>query len=116
MRISDWSSDVCSSDLHDQSTTAKPSAALDPVCGMTVDPATAKYRQDYRGTTYYFCSARCLEKFRAAPEDYLKPREARERSAGPAAESALHTRTMHHEGEQEMLAGRSGERRVGHRG
>jgi Cu+-exporting ATPase len=40
---------------------------IDPVCGMTVDPHTAKHRADYRGHTYYFCSAGCRTKFVADP-------------------------------------------------
>ena len=47
----------------------------DRVCGMEVDPATAEHKTDYRGETYYFCSGRCLEKFRANPEQYLHPAE-----------------------------------------
>ena len=43
----------------------------DPVCGMTVDPAKAPAKADHAGTTYYFCCARCAEKFRADPEKYL---------------------------------------------
>ena len=43
----------------------------DPVCGMTVDPATAKHRFDYEGETYYFCSAGCRTKFSADPAAYL---------------------------------------------
>ena len=39
----------------------------DPVCGMTVDPATSKHRFDYRGETYHFCSAGCRTKFAADP-------------------------------------------------
>src|SRR5262245_34891477 len=42
----------------------------DPVCGMTVEPATAAGSEEYRGRTYYFCSAHCLSKFRAAPDRY----------------------------------------------
>jgi P-type Cu+ transporter len=45
----------------------------DPVCGMNVNPATAKYRLEHRGTTYYFCCAHCREKFTAEPERYLSP-------------------------------------------
>jgi Cu+-exporting ATPase len=45
--------------------------AEDPVCGMTVDPATAAHRTDHRGTTYAFCSDHCLRKFEADPEAYL---------------------------------------------
>ena len=48
----------------------------DPVCGMTVDTRTANYRYELDGTPYYFCSARCLEKFRADPDRYLNPRHA----------------------------------------
>ena len=41
--------------------------ALDPVCGMTVDVAGAKYSSAYDGTTYYFCSAGCLQRFEDDP-------------------------------------------------
>src|SRR5262245_22107335 len=41
--------------------------ALDPVCGMTVDVADAKYSSAFRGTTYYFCSAGCLQRFEEDP-------------------------------------------------
>jgi Cu+-exporting ATPase len=44
----------------------------DPVCGMTVEP-DGPHRHELGGTTYRFCSARCLEKFRAEPGRYLKP-------------------------------------------
>jgi Cu+-exporting ATPase len=43
----------------------------DPVCGMQVDPATAKWSAEYEGQTYYFCSAACHDKFAATPETYL---------------------------------------------
>ena len=47
----------------------------DPVCGMTVDPATARGGSHvYRGTTYYFCSPGCRQKFAADPETYLAKR------------------------------------------
>jgi Cu+-exporting ATPase len=39
----------------------------DPVCGMTVDPQTAKHRAEALGATYYFCSSKCREKFVAEP-------------------------------------------------
>ncbi len=48
----------------------------DPVCGMDVDPASAKYHLDYSGKTYYFCCGGCLEKFRANPERYLNPKSS----------------------------------------
>jgi len=46
-------------------------AARDPVCGMTVDPATAKHRADYEGAAYYFCGQGCKTKFAADPAKYL---------------------------------------------
>ena len=49
--------------------------ATDPVCGMTVDPLTAKEKAVHRGETYWFCCAGCRESFEAAPERYLKPIE-----------------------------------------
>ena len=45
----------------------------DPVCGMTVDPHTAKHRASHGGHSYYFCSAGCKTKFEADPDKYLKP-------------------------------------------
>src|SRR3954468_17249458 len=45
--------------------------ALDPVCGMTVDPAKAAGQFEHNGTTYYFCGKGCLAKFAADPEKYL---------------------------------------------
>src|SRR3954470_13526469 len=45
--------------------------ALDPVCGMTVDPAKAAGAFDYKGTKYYFCSKHCLHSFGTDPERYL---------------------------------------------
>ncbi|MEJ2288647.1 MAG: YHS domain-containing protein, partial [Deinococcales bacterium] len=43
----------------------------DPVCGMTVDPASARHSTEYRDTTYYFCSEGCRKRFEAAPENFL---------------------------------------------
>lgn len=43
----------------------------DPVCGMTVDPATAKHRADHGGLTYLFCCGGCRQRFLAEPEKYL---------------------------------------------
>lgn len=47
---------------------------IDPVCGMTVAVATAKHRAAHQGSDFYFCNARCREKFLADPERWLKPR------------------------------------------
>jgi Cu+-exporting ATPase len=47
--------------------------AIDPVCGMSVNPAQAAGRWEHHGRTYYFCHPTCLEKFRANPSRYLQP-------------------------------------------
>jgi Cu+-exporting ATPase len=44
---------------------------IDPVCGMRVDPATARWSAEHDGHPYYFCSAGCRDKFTAAPAAYL---------------------------------------------
>jgi Cu+-exporting ATPase len=46
----------------------------DPVCGMNVNPATAKHVYGHGGKHYYFCCAGCLEKFKADPARYLSGR------------------------------------------
>jgi YHS domain-containing protein/uncharacterized membrane protein YraQ (UPF0718 family) len=46
--------------------------AIDPVCGMTVDKATAEYRSFEDGQAYYFCSAGCKASFDKDPAKYLK--------------------------------------------
>src|SRR6185436_8384450 len=45
--------------------------ALDPVCGMTVDPNRAAGSYEHEGTTYYFCSTHCLHRFRENPDQFL---------------------------------------------
>ena len=45
--------------------------AVDPVCGMTVDPARAAGELEHDGTKYYFCSKGCLAKFAADPKKYV---------------------------------------------
>ncbi|HEV7881440.1 heavy metal translocating P-type ATPase [Bradyrhizobium sp.] len=47
--------------------------ATDPVCGMSVDPQTARHRFAYKGRDYFFCSGRCAARFEAEPEKFLKP-------------------------------------------
>jgi P-type Cu+ transporter len=68
---------------------------IDPVCGMTVDPADAAGSVEYRGQTYYFCNESCVERFRATPEDFLSG-AARDRSAD-YAQGAEWTCPMHPE-------------------
>jgi Cu+-exporting ATPase len=75
-----------------------PAQAIDPVCGMTVDPATAPASTEYQGKTYYFCCPHCLEKFRTNPQRYLSGVPA---PAAPASSGAIYTCPMHPEIEQD---------------
>lgn len=48
-----------------------PTAAKDPICGMTVDTTKAKYKSEHQGTVFYFCCAGCKQTFDQQPEKYL---------------------------------------------
>jgi P-type Cu+ transporter len=77
---------------------AEPAGSVkDPVCGMTVDPHTARHRREHGGRTYYFCSARCAGKFEATPEEYLGGARAKPKLA---PKDAIYTCPMHPEIEQ----------------
>ncbi|MGD9621619.1 MAG: heavy metal translocating P-type ATPase [Mycolicibacterium sp.] len=43
---------------------------MDPVCGMTIDPASAAATAEYAGDTFYFCSQHCHDTFTADPAAY----------------------------------------------
>ena len=58
--------------------------AVDPICGMTVDIGSAETAVQ-NGTTYYFCSASCRDKFQASPDAH----------AGAAADAPRHGSHRH---------------------
>ena len=58
---------------HENGHTSTPSRVKDPVCGMDVDPTTSEHHLVHDGTTYYFCSGQCRNKFDLAPDAYLSP-------------------------------------------
>ncbi|HEX5454776.1 MAG TPA: heavy metal translocating P-type ATPase [Stellaceae bacterium] len=58
-------------------------ATTDPVCGMTVDPRQAHHRAAHDGRDYFFCGARCRERFIAEPKRYLGSVKAPNPSASP---------------------------------
>jgi Cu+-exporting ATPase len=64
---------------------------LDPVCGMRVHPATAKHRYSHNGQDYFFCSARCRQRFEAEPEKFLAAKQPE--PVAPAG--AIYTCPMH---------------------
>jgi len=51
-------------------------SAIDPVCGMTVDPRQAEHRSVQKGETYYFCSAGCKKTFDGDPGKYISRQAA----------------------------------------
>jgi len=66
------------------------SVTVDPVCRMTVDPATSPHRHDHGEHSYHFCSAGCRTKFAADPEKYRNRHPAM-----PAAAGTIYTCPMH---------------------
>ncbi len=79
---------------HDEAT-AGAVEVKDPVCEMTVDPATAKHKAAYAGQTYFFCSAGCREKFAADPLRYVGAKPAP--PPKPAPDGTIYTCPMHPE-------------------
>jgi Cu+-exporting ATPase len=75
---------------------------IDPVCHMNVMPETAAGKYEYKGKTYYFCSPRCLERFRAKPEQFLEKPKAETPTVGavhdrPQSADTTYTCPMHPE-------------------
>jgi Cu+-exporting ATPase len=68
---------------------------------MNVMAETAAGKYEYQGKTYYFCCTRCLERFRANPEQFLKPAKVETSSprmeASPADDTQTYTCPMHPE-------------------
>lgn len=79
-------------------TTPDVPTALDPVCGMTVDPAKTAHHAHHNGTEFHFCSAGCLAKFKADPPKYLA---GKPRAQPVAAPGAIWTCPMHPQIQQE---------------
>jgi len=65
--------------------------AVDPVCGMTVDPATAKFSTEHDGKRYYFCCGGCLAKFQADPDRFVRGRGSSAPPRGGSKDPQLRT-------------------------
>ena len=76
---------------------AETAMAIDPVCGMTVDPYAGKPTYDHHGHTYYFCSEGCRIKFAKEPDRYLDKSGEPE----PLPQDTIYTCPMHPEIVQE---------------
>jgi Cu+-exporting ATPase len=66
---------------------------VDPVCGMTVSPATAAGSHTHRGRTYHFCAPSCLERFRQDPDAFVEAATAA--APAPLPPAAEYTCPMH---------------------
>jgi Cu+-exporting ATPase len=85
---------------------ARPAPAVDPVCGMTVDPATAAGSAEYRGRAYHFCSDHCRRRFEADPARFVAGATPDTPSApaavpAPAPAGTIYTCPMHPEVRQD---------------
>jgi len=80
----------------DHSTHSRAAAtAIDPVCGMTVDPAKSPHRFSHAEAFYHFCSAGCRGKFAADPDKYLHGPTTQAADTSPAG--TIYTCPMHPE-------------------
>jgi Cu+-exporting ATPase len=71
--------------------------ARDPVCGMTVDPATSRHRSVHAGSEVHFCCAGCKAKFDAEPERYRGGAPGTEAGCSPkAVPLAMHVQAPVH--------------------
>lgn len=88
-------SSCCAMHSHPANHAAKIEPFTDPVCGMKVEADPAK-SIEYEGKTYYFCSKKCMDQFRAEPARYLQPKPVVPQSAEPGASKAvMYTCPMH---------------------
>jgi len=72
--------------------------AVDPVCGMGIDPSNSAEHYNYQNQTFYFCSSSCATKFKNDPQHYTTPAE--DRPAPNAPKDATYTCPMHPEVQQ----------------
>ncbi len=68
--------------------------AVDPVCGMKVEAATARHKLEHGGQAYYFCSERCRTKFENDPAKYINGK-AQQQPPANAPEGTIYTCPMH---------------------
>jgi Cu+-exporting ATPase len=59
--------------------------ALDPVCGMRVDPTATLHHAEHAGRPYHFCSAGCLTEFLSDPAPYLKDQDLKQAQTAPGS-------------------------------
>ncbi len=65
----EWHTPQATGTAQEPATTEK--TAIDPVCGMTVEIATARHHTSYDGREFYFCCPSCKRHFERNPQEYL---------------------------------------------
>ncbi|ORJ60568.1 heavy metal translocating P-type ATPase [Geothermobacter hydrogeniphilus] len=78
---------------------SEPARIVDPVCGMSTEDKSAYKAHRYKGEEFYFCSDKCLAKFRNDPEAYSGGQQE-PRTPTAAGKGATYTCPMHPEIEQ----------------
>jgi YHS domain-containing protein len=81
------SSDVTAEMPEGEMETQRP--GIDPVCGMSVDPANRELRYELHAKTYYFCAAGCKASFDKDPHKYLGDTKSSPGGAGPRPNEVL---------------------------
>ncbi|MGZ3470429.1 MAG: YHS domain-containing protein, partial [Isosphaeraceae bacterium] len=84
-------------DHHQELARGAAAMVIDPVCGMDVDRATAAGKSNHAGTTYFFCSTSCKQKFDSEPTRYLSARGGQPIPPPKSPEGVLYTCPMHPE-------------------
>lgn len=80
---------------HSQSHNHRDKSVKDPVCGMMIDPATAKGGNcEHNGEKFYFCNPKCKDKFQADPTKYISPKVEPPKEVDT---KVIHTCPMHPE-------------------
>ncbi len=69
----------------------------DPVCGMDVTPEKCAGKTEHRGKMYCFCSAKCLEKFKRDPEEFLGKTRKEKKKQAAKDDTREYTCPMHPE-------------------
>jgi YHS domain-containing protein len=69
--------------------------AIDPVCLMEVDEATAKWTSEYKGQMYYFCAPGCKASFDEDPEKYLSGEAEQHDHSGHEHDHSMHANHDH---------------------
>ena len=66
-----WTEGTPTSSENADSSSAMKATAIDPVCGMTVEIASARASYELQGTMYYFCCPGCRGRFVKNPDRFL---------------------------------------------